>query len=298
MRIRWTLDRKRGLMGLLFLLPWIIGFIAFFGMPLVQSLVYSFHTISLQSNQFTMVFEGWRNYIGIFTTHASYNRILTESVMGMAVNVPLILVFSLFAAVLINQRFRGRFIARAIFFLPVILASGVIQAMENSDFLTSMMNMQMSEAAGSLSMLRSGELEHLLIRSGVSQWIVDYLTGAVNRIYQIISSSGVQILIFLAGLQSIPVSLYESARMEGATAYESFWKITFPLVSPLILTNIIYTIIDSFNNNGMTRLMRDTAFISFDFGISAAMAWVYFLLISAILALSFVLVSKKVFYHD
>ncbi|BBH24963.1 lactose ABC transporter permease [Paenibacillus baekrokdamisoli] len=298
MRLRWTLERKRGLIGLLFLVPWILGFMLFFAVPFIQSLVYSFNTISLQSNQFTLDYQGIRNYTMIFTEHPSFNRVLTESVIGMIVNVPLILVFSLFAAVLINQKFRGRFLVRAIFFLPVILASGAILAMESGDFMTSMMKNQMSESSGNLSTLKSGELENLLSHSGVSPWIIVYLTGAVNRIYQIISSSGVQILIFLAGLQSIPTTLYESSKLEGATAYEAFWKITFPLVSPLVLTNIIYTIIDSFNNNAMTKLMKDTAFISFEFGRSASMSWVYFTIITIILAVSFAIISKKVFYHD
>lgn len=298
MKMRWTLERKRGLAGLLFLSPWIIGFAVFFAVPFIQSIVYSFNKISLKSNQFTMEGEGFRNYVYLFTEHATYNRVLSESVIAMLVNLPLILIFSLFAAVLINQKFRGRVFARAIFFLPVILASGVIQAMEGSDFMTSMMKIQLAESSGSMSLLSSGELEKLLIRSGVSEWIVDYLTGAVDRIYQIVSASGVQILIFLAGLQSIPMSLYESAKIEGATSYETFWKITFPLVSPLILTNTVYTIIDSFNNNAMTKLMKDTAFVSFEFGISAAMSWVYFAVISLILAISFAIVSKKVFYHD
>jgi ABC-type glycerol-3-phosphate transport system permease component len=138
----------------------------------------------------------------------------------------------------------------------------------------------------------------MMLESGFPKALVLYLTGAVDRIYEIISSSGVQILIFLAALQSISPSLYEAAKMEGATGYEIFWKITFPMVSPLILTNTIYSIIDSFNNNSMSRLISSTAFASFEFGISAAMSWIYFLVISLLLIMIGWIVSKRVFYYD
>jgi ABC-type sugar transport system permease subunit len=124
------------------------------------------------------------------------------------------------------------------------------------------------------------------------------LTGAVDRIYQIVSQSGVQILIFLAGIQTISPSLYEASTMEGATGYEAFWKITFPMVSPLILVNMIYTIIDSFSRNDMTELIRTTGFTNLNFGLSSAMAWMYFVAIGIILAISSGIVSRKVFYYD
>ncbi|MNJ64630.1 sn-glycerol-3-phosphate transport system permease protein UgpA [compost metagenome] len=121
---------------------------------------------------------------------------------------------------------------------------------------------------------------------------------AIFRIYDIISSSGVQIIIFLAALQGIPGSMYEVAKIEGATAYETFWKITFPMVSPLILTNVIYTIIDSFSNSTITRTIYTTAFQSLDFGLSAAMAWLYTIVISIILIIIGVTISRKVFYYN
>lgn len=137
-----------------------------------------------------------------------------------------------------------------------------------------------------------------MLQAGVSETIVNYLTGAVDRIYEIVSQSGVQILIFLAGIQTISPQLYEASKMEGATGYEAFWKITFPMVSPLILVNMIYTIIDSFSRNELTDLIKTTGFVQFDFGLSSAMAWIYFLAISIILLISTYFVSRKVFYHE
>lgn len=145
--------------------------------------------------------------------------------------------------------------------------------------------------------LSSFELERMMLEAGANESFVLYLTGAVNRIYQVVSQSGVQILIFLAGIQTISPHLYEAAKMEGATGYEAFWKITFPMVSPLILVNFIYTIIDSFSNNTMTELIREIGFSTFNFGLSAAMAWIYFIVIALILAISTYFISRRVFYH-
>jgi ABC-type sugar transport system permease subunit len=215
----------------------------------------------------------------------------------MVVNVPLIVIFSLFLAVLLNQKFIGRSVARSIFFLPVILASGVIANLE-AESLVQAVAQQNPETSGFFNTFGSFELQRIMLQSGVNESIVAYLTGAVDRIYEIVSQSGVQILIFLAGIQTISPQLYEASKMEGATGYEAFWKITFPMVSPLILVNIIYTIIDSFAMNDMTDLIIATGFDNFDFGLSSAMAWLYFISIVVILAISTYFVSKRVFYQE
>lgn len=283
---------------MLFVAPWFIGFVLLFMVPLIESFRYSLNFLELTPTGLGMTFQGVSNFKNALLEHAAFNRTLTGSVVNMVVNVPLILIFSLFSASLLNQKFRGRVLARAIFFLPVILASGAIASIETGDFLQAIMRNSNGELTENFSLLQSFQLERLLLESGVHPAIVLYLTGSVDRIYQIVSSSGVQILIFLAGLQSIAPSLYEASKIEGATGYESFWKITFPMVSPLILTNVIYTVIDSFTNNEMTNLIQDTAFRTFDFGLSAAMSWIYFLMITIILLIVGALVSKKVFYYD
>lgn len=151
---------------------------------------------------------------------------------------------------------------------------------------------------GGLSVMKNLDLTIMLLESGMSPILVEYLTGAVSRIYEIVSQSGVQILIFLAGLQSISPSLYEAPKIEGSTGYEAFWKITFPMLSPLILTNLVYTIVDSFISDQTSRLVVDTAFKSFNFGLSAAMSWMYFAVIALILWVTTALVSRKVFYQN
>ncbi|MFD1134405.1 carbohydrate ABC transporter permease [Paenibacillus urinalis] len=294
-----TLTQKRSLVGFSFILPWLFGFVFLFAVPLIQSINFSFNELKVVQGGYELNFIGLQNFKEALFVNANFNRILTESVGTMAWTVPMILFFSLFSAVLLNQKFRGRVIARAIFFLPVLLASGAISAAETAGLISLTGS---SEIAQELGKMQSGfntlSLITMLENAGLPIWIIDYIVDAVTRIYEIIRSSGVQILIFLAALQSVPSTMYEVARMEGATAYESFWKITFPMVSPLILTNIIYTIIDSFSNSTVTQTIYETAFRTQDFGLSAAMSWLYTLVVSLILVVIGITVSRKVFYHS
>lgn len=292
-----TYGQEKAMWGFLYVLPWLLGFVFFFLIPLISSFRYSLSSIKANADGMSIQFIGLTNYIEALTVNTSFNRVLTESILDMVVNVPLIVIFSLFLAVLLNQKFFGRSAARAIFFLPVILASGVILTLESTSLIQAV-NEQNAGSSGVMSVFSSFELELLMLEAGVSETIVAYLTGAVNRIYEIVSMSGVQILIFLAGIQTISPQLYEASKMEGATGYEAFWKITFPMVSPLILVNVVYTVIDSFSRNALTDLIRETGFTKFNFGLSSAMAWIYFLCIAIILAISTYFISRKVFYHD
>ncbi|WP_274365102.1 carbohydrate ABC transporter permease [Paenibacillus thermotolerans] len=300
MKKRLTLEQKRAWMGVLFSTPLIIGMILLFVLPLIQSLRYSLSTIQLKEGGFEVVYKGFGHYTSLFTTNPDYPRMLTESIVNMVVNVPIIVIFSLFVAVLLNQNFRGRAFARSVFFLPVILTSSAIAGISISFFVGGMTmgGMGGDPGAGQESIMKSFELRKMLLDSGFPPSIVFYLTGAVDRIYDIISASGVQILIFLAGLQSISPALYEASKIEGATGYEIFWKVTFPMVSPLILTNVVYSIIDSFSLSPVNELIRRAAFSQFNFGLSAAMSWVFFLVVAIILSVSVGLISRKVFYYD
>lgn len=282
--------------GFIYVLPWLIGFILFFLTPLINSLIYSFNKVETNIDGIFLHFIGFDNFKEALLINPNFNRTLISSIVDMLVNVPLIVIFSLFVAVLLNQKFRGRAVARAIFFLPVILASGVIANLESSSLVEAL---AAENAAGRfISGLRSFELERMMLEAGVSEDIVMYLTGAVDRIYDIVSQSGVQILIFLAGIQTISPHLYEASKIEGATGYEAFWKITFPMVSPLILVNVVYTVIDSFASNDTTEMIRQVGFQNFNFGLSSAMAWIYFLAVALILAVSTYIISKRVFYYE
>lgn len=293
-----SLEQKNRYYGLYFILPWFIGFLFLFLAPLVSSFRYGLSKLKVTNEGFTLNFVGLDNYKEALFSHESYVRTLTESFVNIVVNTPLIIIFSLFFAVILNQKFRGRVLARAIFFLPVILASGIIASIESGDLMQSVVRSANDSTGGGLSLMKNLQLTALLLDSGMSPVLVQYFTSAVSRIYEIVSQSGVQILIFLAGLQSISPSLYEAAKIEGSTGYEAFWKITFPMISPLILTNLVYTIIDSFISDKTSRLVVETAFKSYNFGLSAAMAWIYFAVIAFVLWITTLLVSRKVFYQD
>ncbi len=291
-----TYAQQKAMWGFIYVLPWLIGFIFFFLVPLLRSFQYSLNTVNVDSIGISLAFAGFANYINALTVDINFNRTLVESIVDMLVNVPLIIIFSLFVAVVLNQRFKGRMFARAMFFLPVVLASGVIAKLESTSLIEAL---RIEEASsGFYNILGSFQLERMMLEAGVNEWIVTYLTEAVNRIYEIISKAGVQIIIFLAGIQSISAHLYESSKIEGATGYEAFWKITFPMVSPLILVNMVYTIIDSFSSNAVTDLIRETGFTRFNIGLSSAMAWIYFLIVSVILVICARLTSKIVFYQE
>ncbi|WP_308639349.1 carbohydrate ABC transporter permease [Paenibacillus silvisoli] len=296
---RLTLTQKRAFLGVAFIMPWLLGFVFLFATPLIQSLRFSFSELKVAPGGYSLDFIGLKNFTNALSIDPNYNRILTESLTEMAWNVPMILFFSLFTAAMLNSKFKGRPIARAVFFLPVILASGAVAAAQSSGLIQLTGS---SEVAQELGLAQNGfdplSLVFMLSDAGMPVWFINYIVDAVQRIYEIISSSGVQILIFLAALQSVPVTMYEVAKMEGATPYETFWKITFPMVSPLILTNIIYTIIDSFTESQLTRTIYTTAFQAQNFGLSAAMSWIYTVVISVILIVVGILVSRKVFYYN
>lgn len=293
-----NLTRKRAAMGYLFVLPFIIGLITFFLVPLVQSFIFSLNKLEVAEGGYRLIPMGFQNYNRALRVHASYVRDLWESVQYMIANVPLIIIFSFFAANLLNQKFKGRSLARAIFFLPVIVTSGVMLVVDSGDLLQS--SLGMTQTDGTEGAFRAVELARLLLQTRLSERFIDYIIGAVDAIYDIVSASGVQILVFLAGLQSISPSLFEASNIEGATGWENFWKITFPMVSPLILVNTVYTIIDLLTNSSNTvmELIRDTAFASQDYGMSSAMAWIYFAAILLIVGLVMWIVSKLVFYYD
>lgn len=297
-----TLRGKEAVAGYLFAIPFLIGFFGLFLPMLLKSIQFSFNNMTVGQNGYELTKaanNGLEHYIRALTIDPNFNLKLVTAVKDMAVNVPLIIIFSFFAANLLNQKFRGRGIARSIFFFPVILTSGVVLGIENSDLLLTTLGpegMLSADDANTVFNVAGFLLNYTNLPSG----IVMYLSEAVLGIYDIVIASGVQILIFLAGLQGISPSLYEASNMEGATAWENFWKITFPMISPLILVNAIYTIIDSFTsaNNELMQTIKNTIFNDVKYGFGSAMAWIYFVIIAVIIAIVGAIIGKRVFYMD
>ncbi|MFW5856177.1 MAG: carbohydrate ABC transporter permease [Bacillota bacterium] len=292
-----TNEKRKSIVGVLFCLPFIIGFILFFLHPFLQAIRFSISELEITRTGYNLLYVGINNYRFSILEDPGFIRTITESLMDMLRRVPLILSFSFFIAVILNQEFKGRALARIIFFLPVILASGAILQLEQNDFLLKLME----EHQSSTSTILSGPaLIRTLFSMNIPEAFQNYIMVAIEYIPTVIRASGVQILIFLAGLQSVPKPLYEAADVEGATRWESFWKITLPMLSPIILTNLVYTIIDSFVDPGnpMINKIRNEAFRGAGFGISVSMSMMYFVAISIILAITVALISRWVFYQE
>ncbi len=296
-KFKLTLKSKGSLTGYLFILPFIIGFILFFLYPFIQSIIFSFSELSIVQDGYTLDFVKFKNYNNALFINPDFPRKFVETIAVMLADVPLIIFFSLFAAMLLNQKFKGRLVVRTIFFLPVIMGAGVILSMERVDYMTQVL--QTGQDIGG-SFLSGAGLKAFLYQLKLPEGGIEYIVTVVDRIPEIIRASGIQILIFLAGLQSISPSLFEASKVEGATQWENFWFITLPLISPLILTNVVYTIIDSFTaaNNELVKLIKDTAFGGAGYGVSTAMANIYFFAIAVILAISIGIISKWVFYQE
>ena len=291
-----TIAARRARTGFLFILPFIIGFIFFMVKPLVVSLQISFSKYIISTGE--MKWNGVYNYNYALYTDPDYNRMLVDEVSRMAVNVIATLVMSFVIAVILNQKFKGRIICRVIFFLPVILSSGVLPGIETSSTSLNLIN-SMSTAMGDSSGVNiSAALEDLLQVSGVGQGVFDVIFKMIDAIYDIVMASGIQIIVFLSGLQAISPSLYEAADVEGCTAWESFWKITFPMVSPLLMVNCIYTIIDFFmkNDNQVMEHINNIYMngVRMDLGIAAAENWIYFGVAIAFIGISAFIISRAV----
>jgi ABC-type sugar transport system permease subunit len=218
-----------------------------------------------------------------------FNQDLVDEISRMGINTIATLVLSFVIAVILNQDFKGRTLARAIFFLPVILSSGVLPGIESQNEFYNMMAGVAESVGDAAGVNISASLQNLLSVSGVGSGVFDVVFQMIDAIYDIVMASGIQIIVFLTGLQAISPSLYEAADVEGCTAWESFWKITFPMVSPLLLVNCIYTIIDFFmkNDNRVMERISEVMYKDFKFGPASAMSWIYFGV-----ALGFILISS------
>ena len=295
-----TMRSRNARHGVMFILPFIIGFLAFMLVPLYQSFMMSFNEVTLApGGGFVSKPIGFENYKYAFGVDPYFNQRLVEEIPRMAINAVATLVLSFVIAVILNQDFKGRTLARAIFFLPVILSSGVLPGIESQNEFYNMMQGISEEIANSSGVNLSAALQDLLAVSGVGSGVFDVLFQMIDAIYDIVMASGIQIIVFLSGLQAISPSLYEAADVEGCTAWEAFWKITFPMVSPLLLVNAIYTIIDFFMKNDNRVMERiNELWNRLEFGHVSAMNWIYFGVAMLFIGLSTLIISRGVHYYE
>ena len=301
-----SLERRKARAGWLFVLPFVLGFVLVYLPMIIDSIIYSFSTTipATGTTRSSFEFVGWANYKEALFVNPDFVSTLVKGLTTMIMEIPMILIFSLFMAVLLNQKMAGRALFRAILFVPVILATGLMESIEAQNVLTSYMDSAEGiddgsgeSAAGNL--VSSLDMQKLFADMAIGQGLVDYVTQAINNIFNIVNRSGVQMLIFLSGLQSISPAIYESVQIDDASAWETFWKITFPMISPMILVNAVYTIIDSFttDSNVVMRFISGIYQETNGEVVSSAMAWMYFLIVLAIIGIVSAIMSAYVFYQ-
>ena len=299
-------ERRKALYGYGFIAIWMIGTLLWFLIPLLESFCYCFMDNSQLKPDVGGMHKVWlwhagQNWIAnfkyAFAVDPQYKQALISVLKDTAITTPMILIFSLFIAVILNQEFKGRGFARAIFFLPVIIATGPVYNIISGDIASTG-----ADSGAQFSTLFETDIVDKLLEflgvMNISAQLSDFINSVVTNIFGLVWSSGIQILIFLAALQNIPVSAKEAASMEGATAWEYFWKITLPYVSPMILANFIYTVIDSFtktDNLVMARVLSKQ--LDWDYAYAAAMAWSYFAIVMVVVGIVAAIINRFIFYE-
>ncbi|MDD3693504.1 MAG: sugar ABC transporter permease [Oscillospiraceae bacterium] len=291
---RSTIEKKRSRWGWLFILPWFIGTVYFFIIPMLQSARYAFSDVTIRNGIVNYKFAGLENYIYIFTKDSNFLPGLAESIGNVLYQVPIIVIFSLFMALLIKSKFPGRTFFRAVFFFPVIIASGVAINILQTQVLMS------SDAAGvqqQAYMFSVPSFTVLTEQLGLPTFVTELAASITGGFFNITWKSGVQMVLLLAAVNHISPSSYEAADIEGASQWEKLWKITFPMISPTLLVVLIYSIIDSFTDYG-NKIMQ---MISEHFGkgyyeYSTAVGLVYFIVVLVLTGAVNLIFSKKVYY--
>ena len=300
-----SLDKKKARAGYLFVLPFIVGFVLIYLPMIFDSIRFSFNEMELlRSGGYELHWVGFDNYIKAITQNASFVTALTSGIGTFLLEIPAIVIFSLFVAIILNQKMAGRAAFRAIFFIPVILMTGLISSIDVSSNVAGSMesgsSIDMGTGQDNVSQIVDAmDIKALFSGMVIGTDMLDAITKLVNNIYDIVNRCGVQMLIFLSGLQSIDPAIYESCQMEGASAWETFWKITLPYVSPMILVNLVYTIIDTFTDP-TNVVMEQVLTVQDDwkYGFSAAMAWSYFAIVLIAVGIIFSIMNKIVYYDD
>ena len=298
-----SLDKKKARAGWFFVAPFLIGFVLIYLPIVANSIQLTFSkTKTIVGGGQQIIPVGFDNYATALFKDVSFVQTLTSGLQQLVIDIPAIVIFSLFIAVMLNQKMVGRAAFRAIFFVPVILATGLVSEIDASNTLSQYMSNTDgidtgSNATSANDIISAADITSLFESMKVGTGLVSTVTQLVNDVYNIINRSGVQMLIFLAGLQSISPAIYESCSIDGATAWETFWKITFPMISPMILVNTIYTVIDSFTSADNSVMTYISNYYSQSMVVSSAMAWIYFLIVIVIVAIVTAILSTYIFYQ-
>lgn len=295
---KYKLITRDDKIGLLFVSPFLLGFVFLFGKPMVESIIYSFHKVMINVGSVDMEFVGVENYRMLLFVNVDFIKALASFGGEVVLKIVVLVFFSMFVALLLNQKFAGRLFFRTAMFLPVIFGSEAVMNMYNRK--SSFTAISLEGDSGLFATMQVGAsdfLTDLMESFGFLSGIMTQVTASASGIFEFAWDAGIQIVLFIIGLQAIPSYLYEVCEIEGATKWETFWKITFPMLTPTILLCLIYTVIDSFNsgNEVMTLIQRDMQTL---LHYACAETWLYSLLVFALVFVIYKLVAKNVIYLD
>lgn len=284
------IERKENKVGLAFVSIWIVGAAIFLAYPLIMSFWYSLHNIRMRPTGMKFTPVGFQNFTNIFLADADFPVQLVDYLLSTVISVPIIVVFALIIAIMLNQKIKGKGFFRLIFFLPVIIVSGPI------------LGQLTEQGAGTISSIDTASIR-LAIEGVLPHIIADPVASLFENMVTILWYSGVQILIFLSGLQKMDKSMYEAAKIDGGSGWECFWKITLPNLKSMILLNTVYTVVFTSNNdqNPIINLIQTSMFSGTaekGYGYASAMAWLYTLVVLLVVGIfALVLTTRKGVYE-
>lgn len=289
-RKQMSFEKKQRLAGYVFISPLIFGTCILFLPNIIKTFVFSMNDIVLGDSAYTLEWKGFKYFYEALFVNADFIQYVIQSLGEMLVYVPTIIVFSLFMASILNQKFRGRVLARSIFFLPVVLATGIVTK-------TDMMYDLVSTIDGRVTLEESGQLVNMagfLYSLNFNKTLTNVVVSAANGIENIVTSSGMQIFILLAAFQEIPQSSYEAAAVEGASKWETFWKITIPSVKNQIVVTSVYTVIDIFTktDNAIFNYIHDIGFAGNQYGYAMAMYIIYLVAVGLMLGIAMLTIGR------
>lgn len=283
-----SLEHYHSRNGFLFVLPWAIGFLLFFLIPILQSILFSFCDVNVGTSGFKLSFIGLKNFYYAFFESPKYVDNLVDTLYAFAYQIPIVIILSAIISIVLNSDFKGRTVFRALFFIPVIISTGVVMEYIAGD--TMMEDMRSVSGAGSSAYLDGLiDFEKVFTQLNLPEKVTDIITKYVNDIFDLVWKCGIQILLFISGLQTIPDHLYEVAKVDGATKWEEFWYVTFPGLGNAIVLVLIYTGVDFCISNDNTVMSQAYTLLSQQqaYGKSSAMIWAYFVISTVIIALLF-----------
>lgn len=286
---------RKALYGYGFIAIWIIGFITFFLRPFITSVIYSFCDIVFEKDGIKLNFNDYAGYRRVILEDPDLLRELLGCFTDLIYSVPVIVVLSIMIAVMLNDNFKGKTFFRAVFFLPVIISGGAILGIIRGDSAMSLM----VEGTKAGSSLEISNVQTLITELQIPEELSSFLITVSNRVFDMLWQSGIQILLFLAAIQTISPSIYEASKIEGASGWDNFWKITIPMISPMILLAVIYSIIDSFTSSSnvvMQSILNYSSYLKYT--DASVLSILYFASTMLFIGIVYVVLNKILPYSD